>query len=960
MPPRTIRRVTAGNADAKAPIGLGFPAKEDFCRRILEQAGDAMVVVEAEPSDEPGPRIVYVNKAFTAMTGYPSAELLEKSLCLLHGPHTDAKSKAALHHALERQEPLCVELVNYRKNGSEFWVELLLVPSTNAQGRVTHFIGVQRDVTERRRVEGELRAREDRFRQMADSMPQIVWTAQPDGTVDYCNQQWYAFTGVLPGTTGNEMWRDLIHPDDLVPANASWAAAVASGEPYGLEYRFRRASDGVYCWFLSRARAETDSSGRIVRWVGTSTEITERKRAEEAVEATAERLRLAIDAARLGPWEWNIEKGEVLWSPEHNAMYDIPREQSRGGFEEGMLRVHPDDRQAVIESMQTAMAEHRDAVTEMRSVHRDGSVHWLVTSGRTVYDETGNPLRMIGVVQDITERKTAEEALRQSEERFRLANIHSPFPVALVADNGEILQINAAWSQLSGYPVQELTSVEAWTRRAFPAEASRLDVQQFIGQLFDRRTPVEDPGRRIHCADGSERIWDFSSVSLGRLRDGRRLLLSTAIDVTERHQTDARLRAAKLEADAAKEAAEKAREEAEKANRAKGEFLSRMSHELRTPLNAILGFSQVLELGSLEDEDQQCVHQIHQGGKHLRALVDEVLDLARVEAGELALKPAALAFDKIGRECLSFVTRLAQANQVTCATKLEPGCDVQIWADEQRLRQMLFNLLSNAIKYNRPGGQVSLGCARTQDDRIRLSVTDTGEGIAPEGLARLFVPFERLGQEFGSVEGTGLGLVVSRRLAEAMGGRLGAESQVGVGSTFWIDLPMAPDASLKHAGSTGILTTDVAAAGQKVAATVLYIEDNASNLHVVQTVIGRLRPRWRLLSARDGASGLAQARTSLPTVILLDLELPEMKGDIVLGKLRGDPRTSRIPVLMLSADATAHSRERLLGLGVNAYVSKPFVVTELLEKLDGLISRARIDTPPGKRSRAKPPPKNKQ
>ena len=782
---------------------------------------------------------------------------------------------------------------------------------------------------------------EAEFYRLADALPLMVWSARPDGVLDYGNRQWREFTGASPDETGLVRYGSFVHPDDLAGLRAKWAASVATGALFEAETRLRRVSDGAYCWFLARARPIRDRDGRVARWFGTATEITERKQTEEALAATAERLRLTIDAARLGPWEWNVETGQVLWSPEHNAMYDIPREQSVGDFEVGMLRVHPEDRQAVIESMQAAMAERRDAVSEMRSVHRDGSVRWLVTRGRTVYDETGKPLRMIGVVQDVTERKAADEALRQSEERFRLANIHSPFPVALVAEDGEILQINPVWSQLSGYPAQELTSVEAWTQRAYPAAASRVDVQQFIGKLWDRRTPVEDPGRRIRCADGTERIWDFSSVGIGRLRDGRRLILTTAIDVTERHHAEAKLRAAKLEADAAKEAAENAREEAEQANRAKSGFLSRMSHELRTPLNAILGFSQVLALGSLGEDDRQCVEQIHQGGKHLLSLIDEVLNLARVEAGELALKPAALAFEKIGWECVSFVAKLAQASQVECA--VEPGADgdVRIWADEQRLRQVLFNLLGNAIKYNRPGGRVSLRCERTPDGRVRLSVVDTGGGIPPEGLARLFVPFERLGQEFGGVEGTGLGLVVSRRLAEAMGGRLGAESQAGVGSTFWVELPMAPETGPGQMVNARSSAPEANAPGAATPATLLYIEDHASNLHVLRSVVGRLRPHWRLLAEKSGESGLAQARASLPTVILLDLELPGMKGDAVFRALRADPRTRRIPVLLLSADATAVSRERMLGLGVEGYLTKPFVVTELLEKLDALIFEAR-------------------
>ena len=408
----------------------------------------------------------------------------------------------------------------------------------------------------------------------------------------------------------------------------------------------------------------------------------------------------------------------------------------------------------------------------------------------------------------------------------------------------------------------------------------------------------------------------------------------TFIDITERKRAEATLTQTKEEA-------EKAREEAERANAAKSEFLSRMSHELRTPLNAILGFGQLLELSHLSEQDSQSIEQILKGGRHLLTLVDEVLDLARVDEGKLALKPSAVSCDQIARECVGLVARLAQVRGITCTVKVEPASHVPVWADVQRLRQVLLNLLSNAIKYNHEGGKVSMSCERMPDDRMRLSVTDSGPGISPEEMARLFVPFERLGQEYGEVEGAGLGLVVSRRLAEAMGGCVGGESRVGAGSTFWVELPLARQEAPARDAEAGDALPPASEIKAPLAATLLYIEDNPSNLQVIKAVVARLRPHWRFLSARDGISGLRQVRKHLPDLVLLDLQLPGMGGDLVLAELRSDPVTRYLPVLLLSADATAYSRERLLALGADAYLPKPFNIAVLLEELDALLAGAR-------------------
>ena len=391
------------------------------------------------------------------------------------------------------------------------------------------------------------------------------------------------------------------------------------------------------------------------------------------------------------------------------------------------------------------------------------------------------------------------------------------------------------------------------------------------------------------------------------------------------------------ELERAQEAMLSAKEEAERANAAKSLFLSRMSHELRTPLNAILGFGQVLELSPLDEQDGQCVHHILKGGRHLLSLVDEVLDLSRVESGQLALRPAAMTFDRLMQDCAGLVAKMAQARGTLCTVRPGPECHVPIWADEQRLRQILLNLLANAIKYGEEDGQVTLRCQEVPGGHIRCLVQDTGPGITPEGFSRLFVPFERLEQELGDKEGTGLGLVVSQRLAEAMDGKVGGESTPNVGSTFWVEMPVARGPEPVSGKGSEAALVPLKDAEIPAEATVLYVEDNASNLAVVTTVMKRLRSRWRFLSAVDGQVGLQLAREQRPDVILLDLQLPGLRGDVVLTELRAEADTKDIPVLMLSADATAHSRERLLALGANAYVAKPFVVTDLLITLDGML-----------------------
>ena len=386
---------------------------------------------------------------------------------------------------------------------------------------------------------------------------------------------------------------------------------------------------------------------------------------------------------------------------------------------------------------------------------------------------------------------------------------------------------------------------------------------------------------------------------------------------------------------------EMAIEEARAANQAKSAFLSSMSHELRTPLNAILGFAQILasdNMPTTPEQKKEFSGHILKSGRHLLTLINEILDLAKVEAGAVTLSMEAVALDGILGECRDMIAPLAATRGIE--VRFPEQARAVVRADRTRFKQVLLNLLSNAVKYNRDGGAVVVDCTPGAPQRVRLAVRDTGLGLTPEQQAALFQPFNRLGQENGAQEGTGIGLVVTRRLVELMGGEIGVSSSPGVGSVFWIELaraegeggaqaqaePAPADAERASAGAAGRPRT------------LLYVEDNPANLRLVQEIV-RFRPDLELLCASDGPSGLALARARLPDVVLMDLNLPGMSGFEVLAQLRRESATAAIPVLALSANAMPHDIERGLAAGFARYLTKPIDIEKFNEAIDGVLAR---------------------
>jgi signal transduction histidine kinase/ActR/RegA family two-component response regulator len=410
-------------------------------------------------------------------------------------------------------------------------------------------------------------------------------------------------------------------------------------------------------------------------------------------------------------------------------------------------------------------------------------------------------------------------------------------------------------------------------------------------------------------------------------------VFAAARDVTELKRFEQTLQQKNAELESAKSAAEKA-------NLAKSDFLSSMSHELRSPLNAILGFAQLMDTASPlpGPAQKESIDQILKAGWHLLNLINEILDLARVESGIICLSPEPTELGEVLRECQAMIEPQAQKRGITM-TFPQSHIPYFVVADRTRLKQVLINLLSNAIKYNQTGGTVMVDCSASTPERVRVSVKDTGAGLSPEELSQLFQPFNRLGQEAGGQEGTGIGLVVAKQLIELMGGVIGVESTVGAGSVFWFDMVAAAEPQLAADASQPSAPAPSPVPSGPRLRTLLYVEDNPANLKLVEQLVAR-RPDLRLVSAGDGNVGLTLARTRIPEVILMDINLPGISGIETLRLLREDPLTAHITVVAISANAMPRDIEKGLQAGFFSYLTKPIKVNEFMDVLDGALEHA--------------------
>lgn len=549
---------------------------------------------------------------------------------------------------------------------------------------------------------------------------------------------------------------------------------------------------------------------------------------------------------------------------------------------------------------------------------RGGEVRWIESYIMPQMLEDG-VVSWTGISIDVTTQKQLEDEL--DEARDRITAVLSSVDDVIFSTTPDLSQttfVSDASIRILGHPPSEyLKDDELFLRNVHPDDRNELEAG-FSAISEDRSMDAEV--RYLH-PDGRI-LWLRVRAHLSVGEDGQPLRVDgITTDVTSRKQSEMEL--------------DQARDEAVKANAAKSEFLSRMSHELRTPMNAILGFAQLLELDNLTKKQSESVQHILRAGRHLLELVDEVLDISRIESGTLAISLEPVELSRLVSESVALVRPLAIARTITFRREAAIPPEMHVLADRQRLRQVLLNLLSNSIKYSPIGATVTVRETRREGKAV-IEVEDQGAGLNSSQIERLFIPFDRLGAETTGIEGTGLGLPLAKRLLESMGGGLGIRSVPEEGSIFWAELLIAESQSsaLEAAQLTQLGPINYGESIREV----LLIEDNLSNVRLIEEIV-RTMPQTSLISAMQGRLGFDLAREHPPAVILLDMNLPDVHGLELLSQIRAEKSLARVPVIVLSADATDRLMERALAEGANAYLTKPFNVRQLIGTLNEHLGR---------------------
>ena len=672
--------------------------------------------------------------------------------------------------------------------------------------------------------------------------------------------------------------------------------------------------NGELFWNQLRVVPLHDAGGRLTHFIGVIEDITESLRSRQVLQDNEIRLRNSQNYANIGTWDWNIQTGELIWSERIGPLFGYPEGVLDTKYENFLNAIHPEDRQKVVDAVDACIKRGEKYNIEHRCIWPDGTVRWLLESGDVVRDSDGGPRHMLGVVQDIDKRKRVELALSEREQQLREAQ-----RVAQVGSfdwnpvSGE-LQWSDEHFRLWGLAPQSTTPSFALFRRGIhPGDVGR--VEEVLRRALQGGRHYECVHRVVWPDGSSHYIRGLGEVRFDDV--GRAIRMSGSVqDVTWQIK--------------AEEALVLAKEEAEQASRAKSEFLSSMSHELRTPMNAVLGFAQLLDVDETLDERQrEWVREITKGGRHLLELINEVLDLSRIESGNIEFSFEVVDCEKLVTECLRMISPLASQRGITVSSDNLVGTAVR--ADRVRLKQILLNLLSNAVKYNREQGVLQVFAKDAGGDRLRLLVRDTGMGIEEHRLNELFQPFQRLVGKSSTIEGTGVGLAITRRLAELMGGQTGVESRVGVGSTFWVELPAEPLPSALVPPLSGNQPVPRGAPGKQHV--VLYIEDNPANLKLVAQLLAR-RSDIGLFLANTPQLGLDLAQQCRPDLILLDISLPGMSGYQVLKLLRASGCCAETPVIAISANAMPQDIAQGRDAGFAEYLTKPLNVAAFYRVID--------------------------
>lgn len=880
--------------------------------QALEASLNGVLIADATLADAP---LTYVNGAFEAMSGYRREALQGRSAQILLGDAREQPAVAELMDAFRHGRPARALLQLTHKDGSRWWSDFSFDPVHDPDGRLTHFVGIAHDQTQRVEMETRLRQSEERLRRSQTYANIGTWDWDIATGALYWSERiapLFGYDHLVETTYSNFL--AAIHPQDRPKVEEAIRACLEDGQKYDVEHRVIWP-DGTVRWLLERGDVTRDPQGQPLHMLGVVQDISQRKDAEEKLAASQASLIHAQRIAHLGSWTLHLATGTLDWTDEVFQIFGQDRHTFFPTVTNFLRAVRPEDRATV--QAHTALApQHGLAPLVARITRPDGSVRHVQTMAELILDPQGAPQALTGTVQDITELKQAESLARKIGERFR----------ALVETSADwIWETNALdrytyasprITDLLGYLPEEILGK---TPQSHLLADDAHAMAQFQRQTMGERQAFANVRKRCRHRDGSTVVVESSGVPAFNTRGNFIGYRGIDRDVTLRVEREQQLLAAKAEA--------------ERANRAKSAFLSGMSHELRTPLNAILGFAQLMALGPQLDSEQRAnVAEILKAGRHLLDLINDVLDLAKVESGRVDLTLEAVSFQEVAQDTIALMHPVARQHDIHLILTHRESEPVWFRADRLRTKQIIVNLLSNAIKYNHTGGTATLGLAPTADGRWRIEVTDTGPGIALDRQSELFQPFQRLDATHSDIEGTGIGLVITKRLAEAMGGRLGVISQPGAGSTFWLELPwVEPPRDTLPASTATPAAPQYPLQGQ-----LLYIEDCPANQRLLEQIVAT-QPGLKLTCAAHPQAGLALARSLNPDIILLDLNLPDMDGYQVRQHLLADPATATIPVIAISASAMAGEQGTPLPAAFQAYLNKPIDLPHFLATLAAVL-----------------------
>ncbi len=799
------------------------------------------------------------------------------------------------------------------------WVELRRSPTPGGG-----FVMFYADITERKAAQARVADQQRMLALLIERTEQGIWFIDNEQRTTDANPAMCRMLGLtLPQMLGRTIYEFVdAHNEQVFRDNV---ARRSQGAASSYEITLTRGDGSpVHCY--NNATPIYDAEGRKVGAVGMFSDISPLKQAERQIRLAGELL--AQKSHELGVTLDSLSQGVLSVEPSGRVNAYNRRFLELLEIPDELMRERPSLQKVRSWQMEQGHIPRDDVVSQQpwltgpvlyRRTRPDGTVLEIQTHQAA----DGS---MVRTYTDVTAAVAAQRRLEESESRFRSMADAAPAYIWLSDRQGKPLWFNQRWLSHTGCSMEQELA-RRWSDRIHPEDMPRC--RQALHQGLQRRQAYTVEFR---LQAGQEReVW-IADHGIPRIASDGSMegFISYGWDMTERKAAEGALIAA--------------RNEAERANRAKSEFLSRMSHELRTPLNAVLGFGQLLEsdrtepLGPLQ---RSRVQELLRGGRHLLSLINDVLDLARIEAGTLLLDLAPVDLAALVQECIPMVEPAAAARGVVLSVRPGGPEAATVLADRTRLKQVLLNLLSNAVKYNRPEGRVDLRWAAV-GEAVRIEVCDTGSGLDAQQQERLFHAFERLDAGRSDVEGAGIGLALSKWLVDLMQGAIGVNSAPGEGSCFWVALAASASGLERAAPRQGGLPAELPAVPEPVGPgalrphTVLYIEDNEVNQILMQGMLAQ-RPLLRLLLAGHPEEGLALAWSERPDLVLLDIQLPDMDGFEVLRRLRADPRSRRIPVLAVSANAMPADRERAVQAGFVNYVTKPIDMPRLLSLLDKLL-----------------------